>query len=490
MEKNLPIHLQEVIFGSSESSISKKISKLEKEGVIKKIAPRLYTGNLEDAPEVIVQRNLFTILGHLYPEAVLSHRSAMEFKPTSTEQIFVTYSYTKKVNLPGVTVRFLKGHGPIKGDNILSGKLYVAQKERALLENLQSSRKKGPNSKRLSLDEVEERLEQIIRVNGEEALNRVRDRAKAISIELGMKKEFEKLDKLISALLATHPSDILKSPLATARAFGVPYDPDRYELFGILFQELSQFEFSFLEEKNTTLNAYKNFAFFESYFSNYIEGTVFEVEQAKRIVDTQTPLPTRNKDSHDVLGTYKLVSNLKEMKTIPKTPEEFIKILKYRHKILLSSRISKKPGKFKDKNNKAGSTSFVDLNLVRGTLMKSFDYYSALQHPFAKAAYMMFVVSEVHPFLDGNGRIARVMMNAELTAKNQSKIIIPTVYREDYILALRKLTRERKPSPFVRVLSKIHQFSSKIVGEGLHEMRKLLEDSNAFKEPSEGKLRF
>jgi len=27
---------------------------------------------------------------------------------------------------------------------------------------------------------------------------------------------------------------------------------------------------------------------------------------------------------------------------------------------------------------------------------------------------MMFLVSEVHPFLDGNGRIARVMMNAEL----------------------------------------------------------------------------
>ena len=29
---------------------------------------------------------------------------------------------------------------------------------------------------------------------------------------------------------------------------------------------------------------------------------------------------------------------------------------------------------------------------------------------------MMFLVSEVHPFVDGNGRIARIMMNAELVA--------------------------------------------------------------------------
>ncbi len=62
---------------------------------------------------------------------------------------------------------------------------------------------------------------------------------------------------------------------------------------------------------------------------------------------------------------------------------------------------------------------------------------------------MMFVTSEVHPFLDGNGRLARVMMNAELTAKNQTKIIIPTVYRDDYLGALRKLSRNQDPSVYI-----------------------------------------
>jgi len=34
------------------------------------------------------------------------------------------------------------------------------------------------------------------------------------------------------------------------------------------------------------LNSFRNFAFFEAYFSNYMEGTVFEGSEAKNIVDT------------------------------------------------------------------------------------------------------------------------------------------------------------------------------------------------------------
>ena len=489
MENNLPIHLQEVIFGSSTPVISKKISKLEKEGKIKKIAPRLYTGKLDDKPEKIVRRNVFTILGRLYPGAVLSHRSALEFAPTSTNQLFLTYSYTRKAKLPGITIRFLKGSGPIEGDNILSGEIYASQRERAFLENLQTSRKQGADSKTLTLSEIEERLDQIVRINGEEELNKLRDRAKVISAALGMIKEFKKLDKIISALLTTHPSKILTSSVAAARAFGVPFDPDRHELFQKLFRRLKQYEFKNLEEKNQEINAFQSFAFFEGYFSNYIEGTVFEIDEAKKIIETQVPIPTRNEDSHDILGTHKIVSNKTEMQITPSNPEELLKILQYRHEVLLSSRKDKTPGVFKNKNNFAGRTSFVDYNLVRGTLIKGYEFYAALNSPFAKAIYMMFMISEVHPFLDGNGRVARVMMNAELVSANQSKIIIPNVYRDDYILSLRKLTRQRETDTYISTLSKAHEFTATIFGEGIDEIQTKLEKSNAFLLPEEGRLK-
>jgi len=489
MENILPIHLQEVVFSSSVPQLSKQIAKLEKAQKLRKIASRIYTSNFTDSPETIIRRNLFAILGKLYPGAMLSHRSALEFKPTSAGHIFLTYTYTKKINLPGITLRFMEGHAPIEGDNPFSGELFASQTERALLENLQVSRQTGSQSKTLTLPEIEEKLEGIVRAKGEAGLNELRDRAKVISDKLDMRNEFEKLNKLISAILSTKPSKILSSPLAVARAFGNPYDPARLTLFENLFVALKQQEFTNRPEKNTSHQSFRNFAFFEAYFSNYIEGTEFEIEEARRIIETETPIPTRDEDSRDVLGTYKLVSNTTEMNTTPAAPEQMLEILLYRHQVLLSARTSKNPGQFKNKNNKAGETYFVDHTLVKGTLTKGFDYYQVLTHPFAKAIYLMFLVSEVHPFLDGNGRIARVMMNAELVKDSQSKIIIPTVYRDDYVGALRLLTRQNEPSAFIRMMQKAWEFSATIFGDDIDAMEKHLEASNAFKEHDKAKLK-
>ena len=489
MENILPIHLQEVIFGSSDSQISKQIAKLLKEKKIRKIAPRIYSSNFTDSTEEIIKRNLLFILGNLYPNALLSHRSAFEFEPTQNGQIFITYKYTKKVNLPGIIIHFLKGSKPIEGDNILTAKLYVSQKARAFLENLQPSKKIDANSKCLTIHEIENKLEQVVRVNGEDELNKLRDTAKKIAEELHMEKEFQKLNNIISALLATHTSNILSSPLAVARALGFPYDPARIQLFEKLFKELNKREFKYYPDNNSTTKAFRNFAFFESYFSNYIEGTVFEIDEAKQIIKENKPIPSRNDDSHDMLGTYQIVSNKKEMQHTPKSADELIKIISYRHAILLSARESKNPGLFKNKNNYAGNTSFVDFNLVKGTLIQSFDLYNALTHPFSRAAYMMFVLSEIHPFLDGNGRIARVMMNTELVKENQSKIIIPTVFRDDYMGALKKLTKQGDCDTYIRMLQRAHEFSANVYNDNIDEMEMYLTKCNSFSEDSDVTLK-
>lgn len=489
MEKTLPIHLQEVIFGSSDPSISKQISKLEEAGKIKKIAPRIYTGKVNEDPAEIVRKNLFIILGHQYEGAILSHRSAFEFKPTAAGHIFLTYSYTKNIEWPGVTLRFLKGQGPVEGDNKFMGELYASGQARAFLENLQTSKKLGPESKTLSLPDIEEKLERIIQIHGEERVNQLRDEAKEIADRLGLGAEFTKLNKIISALLTTHPSKILTSPLAQARAFGTPYDADRLQLFETLFATLQQREFAGRPDHNTSTRSFRNFAFFESYFSNYIEGTRFEVEEAKEIIRSGKPIAARNEDSHDVLGTYQIVSSREEMQITPASPDELLQILQYRHKILLSARKDKNPGEFKDRDNYAGSTKFVETALVKGSLLQGFNFYQALKAPFARAIYMMFLISEVHPFLDGNGRIARAMMNAELTKEGESKIIIPNVYRDDYIGALRKLTRQSDPDPYIRMMERAHQFSANVFGEDLEVMQVYLESCNAFLEHTEGKLK-
>ena len=486
MEKSIPLHLQEVIF--TDKTISRKIKIWETQGLIKKIAPHIYSGKLQDSPEAIIRRNLFTVLGNQYEGAVISHRSAFELKPTESGDFFLTYTYTKKIQLPGIALHLLKGKGPVEGDNKFMGEIYLAQPARAFLENLQTTRRGGSEAKTLPIEVIEERLESIIRVNGEAAINHLRDQARKIAKELALETEFDKLNTIISSLLTTHSSKILTSPAAKARAQGIPFDIERIQLLEQLFVELQQRTFKSRPDRNTTDQSFANFAFFESYFSNYIEGTVFKVSEAKEIIETQRPLPARNEDSHDVLGTYRIVSSRQEMQVVPQSGEHLLDILRYRHQVLLSARPDKQPGVFKDRDNFAGNTAFVQYTLVRGTLLKAFDYYKVLPSPITKAIYIMFLISEVHPFLDGNGRIARVMMNAELVKGNVSKIMIPTVYRDDYIGALRRLTRKSDPDAYIRMMERAHEFSENVYGDNRDEMETYLQSCNAFLEDTEGKI--
>lgn len=482
------IRLQELLFGSSDKTESAKIGAMERKGIIRKIAPRIYTSNLEEAPEVIIKRNWFRILSNQFPGVVLSHRTALEFMPAEGGHVFVTHTYTRNNRLPGLTIHFLEGPSRQENDNVFFENLFASQEARAFLENMQQSRDRGDVSKTLSISQIEERLDLIIRSRGEDAINELRDNAKRLAPVLGMEREFTKLTQLISTLLTTGNSKSLHSPVAIARALGEPFDPGRIKLFETLYAALSGKTFPVYRDKNASLKAYRNFAFFESYFSNYIEGTQFALSEAQQIIHTETPLPQRDEDSHDVLGTYQIVSDRHEMALTPARPDELLQLLRSRHATLLRARIPKKPGQFKDKNNRAGNTEFVDWQLVAGTLKKGFDWYSLLKDPFAKAAYIMFLISEVHPFLDGNGRIARVMMNVELSRAGLSKIIIPTVYREDYMGALRKLTRQHDPNAYIRMLLRTFEFSSNIYGEDEAEMETYLRRCNAFEEPEAAKL--
>ena len=480
----------EIVMATSDKSLSTKRTSMIKEGLLRKIAPKIYTTNLEDEPDVIIRRNIFYILGQLYPQAVISHRSAYELKPTADGDIYLTYTYSKNISLPGLKVHLMEGPKGTEHDMPFIENLYISSSERRTLENLQNGRARGNSSKCLPRTSIEEFLERMLQVNGESGLNAFRDKARVVSKELKMEEEFEILNQIIGAILSTKPSKILTSASAQARAQGEPYDSERVRLFGVLFEALHNTPLPLIDEPNVENAAFRNFAFFESYFSNYIEGTEFEIEEARTIIETGQALPARNADSHDVLGTFQLVASRREMRRTPSSSEELIELLQDRHRILMAARPERNPGMFKMQNNHAGDTHFVDCTLVRGTLRKGYEFYQAIEHPFAKALFMMFMISEVHPFNDGNGRISRIMMNSELVAADQSKIIIPTVFREDYLNALRRLTRKGDPSVVIRALSRVRQFSANITGDDFEISRKYLESCNAFKDGDGYILRF
>jgi hypothetical protein len=268
MKENRTIHLQEVLFGSSIKAESRRISQLVKQGTIIKIAPNLYTSNIHDTSENIIKRNWFRILATQYPNALLSHRSALECKPTSKEcHIYLTYTYNKVVKLPGMIIHLQSGPPIFEGDNSFFSELYLSQQARAFLENFQQSRKTGEQSRTLTREQIEERLENIIRSKGENGLNILRDRAREIAPALKMEKEFLALNKIISAMLSTQPVGILSSSVGKARSLGEPFDSGRIAIFELLYDALAGNIYPEYVDKNTSRAAYQSFAFFESYFS-------------------------------------------------------------------------------------------------------------------------------------------------------------------------------------------------------------------------------
>ena len=148
MAKNISLqNVHEIMMATSDKNESARRAAMLKNGTLRKIAPKIYTTTLDDAPEVIVKRNLFYVLGQLYPHAVISHRSAYELKPTENGDIFLTYTYTKNVSLPGVTVHLMQGPLGTAHDMPFIENLYISSAERRALENLQKGRARTSVSK-------------------------------------------------------------------------------------------------------------------------------------------------------------------------------------------------------------------------------------------------------------------------------------------------------------------------------------------------------
>ena len=473
----------------SDTAISKAVSEAVTRGKLRKLGSRLYTRNLEEAPERLVLRNWYYLITAYYPDALITDRTAIENQPSADGSVFLVSDKKREVELPGLVFRPRKGPAALESDRPFVGGARLASPARAYLENMRASRARGGRIARtLSREEIEGRLDTLLRGQGEAALNRLRDEAREIAPRLGLQDEFDEFNNVVGALLGTRDADV-KSAVGKARVAGSPFDPDRIQIFETLFAALREFVPNGRRSPERMGEANANLAFFEAYFSNFIEGTEFSVEEAREIVFDGVIPQERPDDAHDILGTFRLVSDQAEMQTLPSDVDGFIDLLRRRHTSIMEARPDKNPGVFKTKVNRAGQTVFVEPELVTGTLEKGFEFLQGLGDPFHRAVFLMVLVSEVHPFSDGNGRVARVMMNAELVAGGEERIIIPTAYRTDYLGALKAISHNRHTRPLIRTLDYAQAYTHAIMWRDLDGARRVLEETGAFAEGEDARLR-
>jgi hypothetical protein len=462
------------------TTISDRVRRAE----LVRLATGVYTSDVTSDPAAVVAREWHIIAGGMFPGAVITDRSAITGGPIDDVLYLARDGRAREVELPGLSVIARPGAGPLDGDIALPGGLYQASKGRALAENARPSRSRDGRVRRtLDAAELGDWVDRLCQVDGPRRLAEYREQAEEVAAEVGAPERAVKaLSQMIGAALGTQQVSTSSRALA-ARQASLPYDQDRLHLFRQLADSLRQSAPQNRPVPDPRDPRYAHLPFFEAYFSNFIEGTEFELDEAVAIVYDGKQIPGRTDDSHDLLGTYKVVADLAEMTTLALTPEEFLQLLRSRHATIMGGRPDKRPGLFKEAANRAGDSLFVLPGLVAGTLRAGWEGLATLDTAFERAVYVMFLVSEVHPFDDGNGRLARVMMNTELVSGAQSRIIIPTVFRDDYLGGLRLLTRRGDPSVLIKALRYGHDYTARIDFSTLDRATEVLRATNAFNEP-------
>jgi hypothetical protein len=97
----------------------------------------------------------------------------------------------------------------------------------------------------------------------------------------------------------------------------------------------------------------------------------------------------------------------------------------------------------------------LNSNAVRDAMPILFDLLKEETEPSVRAVLGHFIFVYIHPYMDGNGRIARFLMNVMLASGGYPWTVIPIEKRNEYMLALEKASVEQDITDFVKFIAKL-----------------------------------
>ncbi len=190
-----------------------------------------------------------------------------------------------------------------------------------------------------------------------------------------------------------------------------------------------------------------------TYTSNALEGNSLTESETKVVIEDGLTIGGKPiRDVYEATGHAKAYDFLYKLtKEEPVTEENILTI----HRLFYGQIDKENAGAWrKVRVFISGSRRILPVPEKIPGLMGAFVNWMAANegklHPveFAALVHQKFVY--IHPFVDGNGRVARLLMNLSLLRAGWPLAIIPPICRHEYIAALDKAGR--KPAEFVRFI--------------------------------------
>ncbi|OFZ73539.1 MAG: cell filamentation protein Fic, partial [Bdellovibrionales bacterium RIFOXYC2_FULL_39_8] len=184
-----------------------------------------------------------------------------------------------------------------------------------------------------------------------------------------------------------------------------------------------------------------------TYSSNAIEGNTLTETETKVVLEDGLTIAGRPlKDHYEASGhseAYDMVFDLAKKKTI--TEKDILNI----HRLFYYRIDNENAGHYREVPVVITGTEYVPPAPSKiPTLMKKFvakiPSLKKKHHPIEAAALIHKELVGIHPFVDGNGRTARLLMNLSLFQAGYTITIIPPILRADYIALIKQSQTGKK----------------------------------------------
>ncbi len=197
-----------------------------------------------------------------------------------------------------------------------------------------------------------------------------------------------------------------------------------------------------------------------TYASNAIEGNTLTLSETKVIIEDGITVGGKPlKYCYEATGhakAYDYMISIARGDHFKITEEVILKL----HRLFYSGIDTDEAGKYRDIQVFITGTEYLppspeDVPRLMTDFAKDLEARKDTMHPIEYAAYAHRRLVDIHPFVDGNGRTARLLMNLILLNRGYVALSIPPVLRFDYMQALQAAQRSQKPSdePFIRLIA-------------------------------------